>query len=338
MPLTLEKIGKQAGVSRSTVSRVLNNHPHVSPRARARVLAVTEKHNFQPNLAARSLAAGRTGIIGLIIPQGVTALFADPFFPLLIQGVTSACNAHNLSVMLWLAEPEYERRMISQVLHNGLIDGFVVASVLVDDPLLQSLTESKTPFVLVGRHPTQTGITYVDVDNVSSTRDLVAYLIGLGRRRVATITGPQNMIVGVDRLQGYLAALREHGICADPALIASGGFTEVGGYAAMQQIMSSKPDAVFCASDAMAVGALRAIREADLRVPEDIALVGFDDMPFSPHTAPPLTTVRQPILRTAVVAAETLIDMLANPNSEPRRIILPTELVIRSSSGMSINN
>ena len=336
MPLTLEKIAVKAGVSRSTVSRVLNNDPHVSTKARTRVLSVTQKLNFQPNLAARSLAAGgRTRVIELVIPMGVTALFTDPYFPLLIQGVASACNAHDHSVMLWLAEPEYERRTITQILYSGLIDGVILASMLVGDSLMQSLIKSNFPFVLVGRHPTDRRVNYVDVDNISSAREIVTYLLQQGYRRVATITGPKNMIAGIDRLDGYLAALRDCGIDPDPSLVVEGDFREAGGETAMQRLIPFKPDAVFVASDTMAVGALRALRNANLRVPQDIALVGFDDMPFAAHTDPPLTTIRQPVHRAGAIAAEELIDLIATPRSEPRQIILPTELVVRESCGHS---
>jgi LacI family transcriptional regulator len=165
---------------------------------------------------------------------------------------------------------------------------------------------------------------------------MVAYLLRLGHKRVATIAGPNNMIAGADRLQGYLLALRNRGIAANPALIVEADFTEEGGYIAMQRLVPHAPDAVFVASDAMAVGALRALREAGLRVPEDIALAGFDDIPFAARADPPLTTVRQPIQRMGTLAAETLIDLISHPQPQPRRIVLPTELLIRESSGPPI--
>jgi LacI family transcriptional regulator, galactose operon repressor len=336
VPLTLEKVARKAGVSRSTVSRVLNNDPHVSAKARARVLAVTQKLNFQPNLAARSLAAGgRTRVVGLVIPMGVTALFADPYFSLLIQGVASACNQHDYSVMLWLAEPEYERRTMSQILYSGLIEGVILASMLMDDSLTRSLIDSHFPFVVVGRHPTDEQVSYVDVDNINSARLIVTHLLRLGCCRAATITGPANMIAGADRFAGYQLALREQGVRAEPDLIVPSDFTEEGGYRAMQQLLPLKPDAVFVASDTMAVGALRALHDAHVRVPEDIAVVGFDDVPSAAHTDPPLTTMRQPVQRSGAVAAETLIDLIANPRSKPHHIILPTELVVRESCGAS---
>jgi LacI family transcriptional regulator len=331
MSTTLEEIAKHAGVSRSTVSRVMNNHPNVDQETRERVLSVAEKLNYQPNIAARGLAAGRTHILGLVIPMGVSTLFADPYFPLLIQGITSACNASDHSVMLWLAEPEYERRTIRQILLGGLIDGVILASALMDDPMMEALRKHGLPFILVGRHPSDNQISYVDVDNKNSAREMVAYLLRMGYQRVATIAGPRNMIAGSDRLEGYRLALRNRGVAPDPSLIVEADFTEEGGYAAMQRLLPLSPDAVFVASDAMALGALRALRDAGKRVPNDIAIAGYDDMPFSARTDPPLTTVRQPIQRMGALAAETLIDLIANPDPQPRRIILPTELVIRAS-------
>ena len=331
---TLEEIAKLARVSRSTVSRVINDDPHVDARTRQRVLAMVQRLNYHPNVAARGLAAGRTRILGLVIPMGVSALFTDPYFPLLIQGVSAACNAHDHSVMLWIAEAEYERRMIRQILHNGLVDGVIVASNLLNDPLVDALSASRIPFVMIGRHPEKENLNHVDVDNRRSAREMVEYLLRHGCRRIGTITGPKNMIAGMDRLEGYLDALRGNGIAVEPALIAEGDFSEASGQAAMQRLIPGEPDAVFVASDSMAVGALRALRNANLRVPQDVALAGFDGMPFAEHTDPPLTTVRQPVHHTGFVAAETLIDLVANPGSPPRRIILPTELVIRGSTDL----
>ncbi len=333
MKLNLEEIARRSGVSRSTVSRVINNDPNVKTETRERVQDIIHQLNFQPNVAARSLASGRTRVLGLVIPRGVTALFTDPYFPILIQGIASACNVHDHSVMLWLAEPEYERRTIHQVMHGGLIDGVIVSSMLMDDPLVQALADNQKPFVLVGRHPTNASLSYVDVDNIKGAHSAVAHLLRLGRRRIAAITGPQNAIVGADRRTGYLDALRERGLAPDPRLTVEGDFTETSGYLGMQRLLAHDPDAVFAASDMMAQGALRALREAGRRVPEDVAVVGFDDMPFAATTEPPLTTVRQPIGRLGATAVEILIDLITQPAAGPRRVLLSTELVIRKSCG-----
>jgi LacI family transcriptional regulator len=312
---------------------VVNNQQNVDPGTRVKVLAVANSLNYQPNIAARGLAAGRSRVLGLVIPMGVSTLFADPYYPLLIQGISSACNEHDHSVMLWLADPEYERRTISQILRGGLIDGVIVASALMDDAVCEALRKDCKPFILIGRHLTDASISYVDVDNVGSAREMVAHLLRLGHRKVATISGPERMIAGSDRLQGYLLALRDRSLRPDSNLIIEGDFTETGGYASMQRLLPFKPDAVFAASDASAIGALRAIRDAGLRVPDDIGVAGFDDMPFAARADPPLTSVRQPISRAGSLAVETLIDLVAHPNSPPRRTILPTELIIRSSCG-----
>ncbi len=288
-------------------------------------------------MAQPSKAAARTRVLGMVIPIGVKALFTDTYMPLLIQGVSAAANAQDHSVMLWVAEPEYERRTISRVMRNGLIDGIILASMLSDDPLVQALIEGSLPFVLVGRHPANASINYVDVDNSNSARQAVNHLLRLGRRRIATITGPRNMRVGADRAEGYMTALAQRGLAVDPNLIVDGNFTETDAYGAMQRLLPFNPDAVFAASDAMAMGALRAMREAGRRVPEDIALIGFDDMPFAAGANPPLTTIRQPVQRTGEAAAEMLIDLIEHPDAQPRRIVLPTELVIRASCGSKMS-
>ncbi len=289
--------------------------------------------NYQPNAAARGLAAGRTRILGLVIPMGVAYLFSDPYFPRLIQGISRACNQHDYSTMLWLAEPEYEHRTIQQIVSAAMIDGVIIASVLTDDAVIEAVYSRRIPFVLVGRHPVHSDIKYVDVDNRLSARDAVLHLLRLGYKRVATIAGPLNMVGRLDRLAGYTDALKARGLVSDANLIAEGDFTEESGYRAMQQLLPQAPDAIFIASDTMALGALRALREAGKRVPDDIAVVAYDDMPFAARTEPPLTTVRQPIHRAGFVAAETLMDLINERDGKPRRVILPTKLVIRESCG-----
>jgi len=288
-------------------------------------------------IAGRGQAPARTGVIGLVIPMGVKALFNDPYLLLLIQGVSAAANAHEHSVMLWVAEPDYERRAISQVMLNGMIDGIILASQLNDDPLLQALMDGSLPFVLVGRNQAHASLNYVDVDNINGARQAVNHLVWLGRRRIATITGPQNMCAGADRVEGYVTALTQRGLAVDPNLIVESDFTEAGAYAAMQRLLPLNPDAVFAASDVMAIGALRAVREAGRRVPEDIALIGFDDIPLAAHTNPLLTTIRQPVQRMGEAAAEMLIERIEQPEAPPRRIVLPTELVIRVSCGSKMS-
>lgn len=332
--MNLEQIAKLSGVSRSTVSRVINDDPRVSDDTRSRVRQVIQQLNYQPNTAARSLAGGHTSILGLVIPTGVSSVFSDPYFPNLIRGISAACREQNYSVMLWLAEPDYERKTIMQVLRNGFIDGVIVSSFPIDETMVETLSQSGLPFILVGRDPSHPAVSYVDVENRRGAVEAVTHLIRMGRRRIAHISGPLNTVVGVDRRDGYLEALKTRGLSYDPGLTIEGNFSEEDGYSITRMLLPNHPDAIFAASDAMALGSLRALREAGKRIPEDVAVIGFDDMPFSANVEPPLTTIRQPIQRTGRIAAQTLIDMVQHPEDQlARRILLPTELVIRKSCG-----
>lgn len=338
MPLTLEDVARECGVSRSTVSRVINNDPNVKDATRSAVLEVIQRINFQPNLAARGLARGRTGVLALVIPRAAAAVFVDPYFPLLIQGVSSACNARSYGMMFWLVEPEYEGRMAQQIIYNGLIDGAIVASAAMDDPIVSALAETRRiPFLLIGRHPSDAAVSFVDVDNRAGAAQAVEHLIQQGRRRIATLSGPLAMVTGVDRLRGYQDALEQHGLAWDPALCAEGNFQEESGYEGMRRLLEHHPDALFAASDMMAIGAMRAIEQAGLRVPEDIAVVGFDDIPAACRTTPPLTTIAQPIQRCGAVAADNLMDLVEDPNPTLRSLILTTDLVVRGSSVVKQN-
>ncbi len=333
-PFTLEEIGRLARASRSTVSRVINGQSGVSETTRTRILQVIAQTGYQPNAAARSLAARRSHVLGLVIPLAVHFLFADPYFPRLIQGISQACNNHDYTLSLYLFQTADEERSIyPRVLRTGFVDGVILSSTQMDDPLIPQLVENHVPFVVIGRPVNAPSAHYVDVENIEGAFAAATHLIRLGYQRVATITGPLNAVAGTDRLQGYTRALQERGRVVDPALIATGDFTEAGGYNAMRQLLPHQPDAVFAASDMMASGALRAIREAGLTVPKDVALVGYDDMNPAPISNPPLTTVRQPIRQMGVQAVEMLIDVLRNGLTPPRRLILPTDLVIRASCG-----
>jgi len=340
MSPTLEDVARLVGVSRSTVSRVINNHPNVRPEVRERVWKVIREVGYQPHAAARSLVTRRTQIIGMVIPEAVTTLFTDPFFPLLLRGATGACNAHQYQLMLSLFTAYANQQDIyRRVLRSGYLDGVVVASASLNDPLIPNLLRDGIPFVSVGRHPDER-VNYVDVDNVGGARMAVEHLIRLGHQRIATITGPLDMVAGQDRLNGYRQALQARGIPVEEELIAEGDFTESGGMAAMQRLLPASPSAVFVASDTMAIGALKALRQAGRPVPQDIALVSFDDIPIASAIDPPLTTVRQPIERLGSMAIEVLLSVIEGPSEEGapvHRIVLPTELVIRASCGSALS-
>lgn len=336
-PLRIADIAKKAGVSPATVSRVLNNHPYVRDEIRQRVLKIIEETGYQPNLAARSLATQRTGILGFVIPRTVHTFFSDPYFARVTEGIAQACNAHDYTLSLFLFYTvEDERRMIPRLTRKGLVDGIIVQSTHLQDEVLMRVMDGEVPFLLAGRPVAPLNVSYIDVDNVAGGYQATVHLLQLGRKRVATIAGPLTTSAGIDRLEGYRKALRERGLPVDEQLIVEGDFTEMGGYYAMRRLLPLEPDAVFVASDGMAVGALRAIREVGKQVPRDIAIVGYDDLPIAQSTTPPLTTIRQPILRFGARAVEVLLDIIENGSTPPRRVVLGTELVVRASCGATI--
>lgn len=332
--LTLEDIAEMAGVSRSTVSRVLNEHPNVRQEVRDRVWEVVRRTGYHPNAAARTLASQRSWMIGLVLPRSVSSFFTDPYFPHLTQGIAQACNQHNYTLSLFLvASKQDEEKIFPRVSRQGSLDGILVQSGEIGDQLIDRLVASNMPLVIVGRPFNTDGVSYIDVDNVSAASMAVNHLLDLGRERIGLISGPFNTAVGRDRYDGYLRALAARGLDANPALMTAGDFTEVGGFAAMQRLLPAKPDAVFAASDLMAIGAMRAVREAGLRVPDDIAFVGFDDLPIATLASCPLTTIRQPVAEFGIKAVETLLDVIEYGVEPARQIIMETELVVRASSG-----
>ena len=332
--LTLEDIAKQVGVSRSTVSRVVNGHPNVREDVRKRVLEVIRQTGYHPNAAARTLASQRSWMIGLVLPRTVNAFFADPYFPHLTQGIAQACNQSDYTLGLFLVgTKEDEEKIFPRVSRRGFLDGVLVQTGQIGDQLIDRLVNSNMPLVIVGRPFHADGVSYIDVDNSDAAYNAVSHLIRLGHQRIGTITGPANNTTGIDRQEGYLRALTERHRVVDESLVAEGDFSETSGYYAMQRLLPAKPDAVFAASDMMAIGAMRAVRDAGLAVPDDIAFVGFDDLPIASLSDPPLTTIRQQVHRFGMTAVEVLTDLIENGVTPPRRNIMVTDLVIRESCG-----
>jgi LacI family transcriptional regulator len=341
MSQTLDDVARHAGVSRSTVSRVINNHPNVSSNTRTRVEEAIAQCGYRPHAVARSLATSKTNIIGMVVPESVTKLFIDPYYPLLLRGATEACNRNGYHMILSLFTASVGSAvMLDRIARSGYLEGVVLANASLDDSLIPSLFDEGISFVNIGRYPDDR-VSYIDVDNVGGARMATEHLIRLGHTRIATISGPLDMVPGQDRLQGYTEVMNTHRLPVSDGMVVEGDFMEAGGRAAMTELLRAEPTAVFAASDSMAIGAIKAIRAAGLRVPEDVAMVGFDDIPSGLTIDPELTTVRQPIEQIGTLAVETLINLIESEVRRDRisathRLVLPTELIVRGSCGSKL--
>lgn len=326
---TIEEVASAAGVSRSTVSRVVNGSTAVSPEALESVKRAIEELSYVPNRAARSLASRQTHAIALIVPEDTTRFFGDPFFASIVAGITGALRGSDYLLNLLIASDDPGDKMTSFV-RNGGVDGALIVSHHTSDAFIDRVADA-VPVVWGGRPVRiREGDYVVDVDNVAGARTATRHLIETGRTRIATISGPMTMVSSVDRVQGFRGALADAGL--SPFAEEAGDYSEASGADAARRILAEgRPDAIFVASDLMARGALTALRSAGIRVPEDVALVGFDDSSVALSTEPQLSTMRQPMYAQGEAMAGVLLSRLAG-RDPAHTTILPTELVVRASS------
>ena len=331
---TLEMVAARAGVSRGTASRVLAGASNVSPKAVEAVQAAAAELRYHPNLSARSLVTGRTGLVGLVVNETNDRLFSDPFFAGIARGAHAALAPAGVALVLSLAADPVERDRLLELASTRL-DGLLVVHGHGDAALVETLASSGLAAVYAGRTETSTGhdLWWVDSENESGAAEAVAHLAARGRRRIATITGPPDMAASVDRLAGWRRAMREAGLDPAETLVEPGTFSAESGVVGARRLLDRVPDldAIFVASDLMAVGALRALRDAGRAVPEDVAVVGFDDSEAARSAEPALTSVAQDVERTGHLMAELLLEQVGGA-PEPRHEILPTHLVVRASS------
>ena len=321
-----------AGVSRSTVSRVVNGSPKVRPGVVDLVNAAIERLNYVPNRAARSLASRQTQAIALVVPEETSRFFGDPYFAAIITGITSRLESTDYILNLLVASSDPNRKT-RRYLRSGSVDGALVISHHASDQDLTQLGPA-LPVVFGGRPAVAdaTGSYYVDVDNVSGARSATAHLIARGARRIATVTGPRDMPAAIDRLHGWRQEMTAARLADDA--VADGDFTTFGGVVAARTLLSRHPDldAVFAASDLMARGVLSALAEQGRRVPEDVAVIGFDDSPAATSAEPHLTTVAQPSIRMGAAMADMLLGLLAGQQPESPACVLPTRLIRRATA------
>ncbi|MGW1721623.1 LacI family DNA-binding transcriptional regulator [Streptomyces sp. NPDC002306] len=337
---TLEAVAARAGVSRATVSRVVNGGDGVREPLVERVRRAVEELGYVPNQAARSLVTRRHDAIAVVIAEPETRVFADPFFALQLRGISKELTAHDSQLVLLLTEGRDDHVRVGRYLAGGHVDGALVFSLHLDDPLPGLIQGAGVPTVFGGRPDWSDGTpgpVYVDSDNRGGAREAVRHLVGLGRTRIAHIAGALDQTSAVDRLDGFRDVMGD----ADPALVVESDFTPAGGERAMRELLDRRPDldAVFAANDLTASGALRVLRERGRRVPEDVAVIGFDDMlPVAEQTDPPLTTIRQDIEEMGRLMARLLLRRLDRGTAgraeegAPDAVVLPTTLVRRASA------
>ncbi len=336
---TLEEVAARAGVGRGTASRVINGSPRVSDRTRAAVEQAVADLGYVPNRAARALAANRADAVALVIPEPETRLFAEPYFSDIIRGVACELADTDLQLLLTLVRTAKERQRLADYLAAHRVDGVLMISAHAADPLPDVLDRIDIPAVLGGRRSARETVAHVDSDNLGGARSAVTHLAERGRRTIATITGSLDMYTAQCRLDGYREALDAADLPRDPDLVERADFTEEGGRRAMAALLARRPDldAVFAASDVMAAGARRVLRQHGRKVPDDVALVGYDDSPVARHMDPPLTSVRQATEEMGRAMVRVLLEQMATresatvPGARPH-LVLPAELVPRDSS------
>ncbi|HET7795540.1 MAG TPA: LacI family DNA-binding transcriptional regulator [Rhizobacter sp.] len=326
--ITIREVAQHANVSVTTVSHVINGTRFVSEDAKARVLAAIAALNYVPSAVARSLKSSRTHTVGMMIPNS-----SNPYFAEIIRGIEDTCFAAGFNVILCNSDDDpHKQAAYVRVLSEKQVDGLIVLSSGGDPELLDTLRGAPMPQVVVDREIDDLAADLVEVDHEGGARLAVAHLVGLGHARIACIAGPLLLSPARQRVQGWRSALLAAGLACDDSLVAQGGFTAAGGFDAMRVLLAQCPSAVFASNDLMAIGALCAAADAGLRVPQDLSLIGFDDIALAAYSNPPLTTIAQPKHQTGELAAHLLMQRIAQPGRPLQREILHPLLVLRRSA------
>ena len=331
---TIKDVALHAGVSVTTVSHVVNDTRHVSKESRERVELAVRELGYVPSAVARSLKSNTTRTLGMLTPNS-----SNPYFAEIVRVVEDRCFAAGYTLILCNTEDESSRqRVYLKVLAERRIDGLIVVSTGDDEALMSQLRGLQMPTVLLDREIDDPGCDLVETAHMDGGLLAVRHLLSLGHRRIACIGGPAHVTAGEQRIAGWRLALAESGAAPDTdALLWRGGFTSQGGYEAMHAILRTdrsvqRPSAVFVCNDLMAIGALRAAHECGVRVPDDLSIVGFDDIELSAYTSPPLTTVAQPKERIGALAVDMLLERVGGRRRETRKVVLQPELRVRAST------
>lgn len=326
--VTIRDVAARAGVSHQTVSRVINSSERVTPETRQRVEQAIKELDYQPNAIARSMAIGRTHMLGCFSPNLTDFTFAS-----IIEGAENEARKHGFFLVSSSTPDDASfSRLISEMVNSRRIEGLLVISLFAES--FSHLLVKDFPTVLVGVKSSQSDLCSVSLDNEDASRRAVEHLLQLGHRRIAVITGPMSEDSSQDRFRGYQAALQQVGLTCDPRRVRNGDWSATAGFDAVQSLLQEGVDftAIMAQNDRMAVGAIRALREANLSVPGDVSVVGFDDMPLASYFDPPLTTMRQDTFAMGHEAARLLIGAIEKSAPLQRQVRIQAELVIRGST------
>jgi DNA-binding LacI/PurR family transcriptional regulator len=334
--VTIRDVADQAGVSIGTVSLALSDNPDVADATKERVRDTAMRLGYQPSAAGQALRAGRMNAVGLVIPHSGQHVFSHLYFMQVLSGMSRVLNEADMTLILSTASEETdEDTAYVKVLRSLMVDGVVLASFALRDPHIGSLKQRQLPFVVIGRYPQDASVPAVGVDDFGGAHAATVHLIEHGHRRIAHICGQDGHLSAMDRREGYITALREHGLDVRPEYMVGGDYSEEAGRAGMRMLLdlSEPPTAIFAGNDETAIGAMTTLRDAGIEPGRDFAVVGFDDVRFAAHVTPPLTTVRQPMDDLGAAAARLLLHVLDGDDPTVTQSVLPTSLVVRDSCG-----
>lgn len=326
---TIRDVAELVGVHPSTVSRVINDDSRISEKTKNKVLLIIKKLGYTPNAIARGLKIKRTYTLGMLIPD-----ITNPFFAEIARGVEDAANANGFNIILCNTDDKLKKeRIYLEILKEKRVDGLILGTAHIRDKSILELEKKKFPYILLSRNIEGLDKNCVIVDDVVGGIIVTEYLIKLGHRRIAHITGPPTVRVANNRLEGYKFALEKHQIEYYEELVEEGDFRIKGGYQAMKKFLElpEPPTAIFAANDLLALGAMQAIQKKKYHIPEDFCIIGFDDIRLASFVYPPLTTIRQPMLEMGALAVKMLLKIIEEGEFNQRKIVLKPKLIIRES-------
>ncbi len=337
--VTIKDVARAAHVSPSTVSRVLANSPLISEETKLRVRAVLEELDYHPNVFARGLVTNTTGAIGILIPPNDSAFFENPFFAEWMSGVAEVTRQRGFDTVL-STSTRSEEDVLERMINGRRVDGILLLGTHQGDAALKRITDRKFPAVLLGRPADPVPISYVNNDNVAAAYCATKHLINMGHRRIGFLGGASELVVTIDRVTGYRNALKEAGIEPDPNLEVSSFFLEQGGYLGMMRLlaMPQRPTAVLTSDDILAFGGMRAAAELGFRMPDELAIVGFNDIRLAELANPSLTSVRVHMHQLGVRCAELLLEQIDAGQAAAKSEIVDFELIIRKSCGAQVES